>query len=317
MVFHFLFKICSLIPYEFEFVIYFVHITIGLQRHGEKWVFVYLTIFFIRFLMATQATQDDWQLVTRRKRYPDGWRATTTTLNTSLIKPYVPFSHTYAQAVARPPRTHVRPNPTPTHPVYTKNSPLPITLPALHPTMTTKTATSPSTSPPSSPNNRPNTATYISPHSPTALRFPPSPLFKEWRGRCFRCCRTGHVAASCQFPAKCGKCWSDGHVGSRCSAMTRPLNAQAKPFILVTTPQGTTPTVKTYEPDFESMITGTFPHVAPDLPEASFSAHTCFLERDEEYYNELERLQRAIVVSRSDPTPIEKIAELLVQTGMV
>lgn len=69
---------------------------------------------------------------------------------------------------------------------------------------------------------------YFSPHSPTRLRFPPSSTFSEWRGRCFRCCRTGHNAAECRNPMRCGKCWGEGHMGSRCSAQT--LNPAAMPY---------------------------------------------------------------------------------------
>lgn len=36
-----------------------------------------------------------------------------------------------------------------------------------------------------------STGLYISPHSLAKLRFPPSPRFVEWKGRCFRCCLTG------------------------------------------------------------------------------------------------------------------------------
>lgn len=101
-------------------------------------------------------------------------------------------------------------------------------------------------------------------------------------------------------------------MGSRCNAMARPLNAQAKPFKPAPTPK-----VKAFEPDFESLLTSTFPHVPPDLPEARTPVHSCFLERDEDYYLELQRLQRGIVVHRPDPTPLEKIADLIAQTGMV
>ncbi|XP_078158691.1 uncharacterized protein LOC144554246 isoform X2 [Carex rostrata] len=69
---------------------------------------------------------------------------------------------------------------------------------------------------PSPPRSQSKAMFYVSPHSPF-LRFPPSPSYEEWRGRCFKCCRTGHNAASCQNPIKCGKCWLDGHVGTRCT----------------------------------------------------------------------------------------------------
>ncbi|KAF3320615.1 hypothetical protein FCM35_KLT14749 [Carex littledalei] len=118
----------------------------------------------------------DWKVVTRKKPYPTQWRISQQTETQS--KPYLPYTKpTYAQILRR-------------------SSPAP--------TMTSHGRTSPPTSQPPSPTSQATTIYYVSPHSPSRLRFPPSHTFPEWRGRCFRCCRTGHSAAKCRNPKRCG-----------------------------------------------------------------------------------------------------------------
>lgn len=122
-------------------------------------------------------------------------------------------------------------------------------------------STTPHTTPPQSPTNHgKETPTYISPYSPTGLRFPPSPKFTEWKGRCFKCCRTGHAKADCRNPLRCGKCWKTGHTGSRCSLPGLNPNAPAynparKP---TKTPRG--------EPGFSDLLSEPFPR-AKAMPE--------------------------------------------------
>lgn len=108
----------------------------------------------------------------------------------------------------------------------------------------------------------------------------------------------------------------DGHIGARCKGPvpnTTPnqknLNPAAKPF---------KPTqVTLLEPGFDNLLTGTYPHVPPTMPETRTASHTCFIDRDAEYYQELERLKHAIVVKTVDPLKVDKIAELLAETGLV
>lgn len=243
------------------------------------------------------ANQGEWKLVSRRRRYPESWREKTAQPPKTVARPFVPYAQTYAQVVAEP--GVAKTNPTLNH--HPK------------PSLTIAPALTTTTSAPSFPNHRPPSKTYISPHSPTSLRFPPSPFFIEWRGRCFRCCRTGHAAASCRFQAKCGKCWADGHVGSRCPKEPKQsLNPAAKPFLPSAGHEATN-----LEPSFDAMLTGTYPYVPPVMPESRSLMHTCFVERDAEYYSELERLKSAIVVKTADGLEVEKIAKLIAGSGLV
>lgn len=139
-----------------------------------------------RMKSGAQESQGEWQLVQRRRRFPDSWNNNHPP-SPAKAKPYKPYSSylTYAKAVAT--------LPTPTKPPQPLNLPPPANLTGTnnHPTKT--------------PLHIPQ-AIYTCPHSPTTLRFPPSPAFPEWKGRCFRCCRTGHTASVCRNPLKCGRC---------------------------------------------------------------------------------------------------------------
>lgn len=140
-----------------------------------------------------------------------GWQRVTSRKHKPTVQPYKPFdpNFSFASAVRTPSPQHIH-CPNPKHPEPPMNQ-------------TTNTTTSPPASPP------PSQATfYLSPHSPTQLRFPPSSHFNEWRGRCFRCCRTGHSIATCRNPLKCGKCWGEGHTSFRCKG--KSLNPAAMPY---------------------------------------------------------------------------------------
>ncbi|KAF3330066.1 hypothetical protein FCM35_KLT05397 [Carex littledalei] len=133
-------------------------------------------------------SNNGWQVVRRRRSYPANWRYSPPA--TPSARPYHPFSRpTYAQVLLRPPSTA-------TQPLASRPASI--------------------ASPPNSPISSASTPYYVSPHSPSRLRFPPSHTFPEWRGRCFRCCRTGHSAAKCRNPKRCGRCWAYGHIGSKC-----------------------------------------------------------------------------------------------------
>ncbi|KAF3323315.1 hypothetical protein FCM35_KLT12046 [Carex littledalei] len=151
--------------------------------------------------------QCEWQIVTRRRRYPASWSTPTATQQPSPLT-YTPFAHLHSYA------HDVTNNPTP--PIAPNSKPKSL-------------STSCSPSPLSSPKSSSSSTIYYSPHSPTQLRFPPSPRFEEWRGRCFRCCHTSHTSGNYRFPTKCGKCWGEGHVGTRCKETK--LDLAAKPFL--------------------------------------------------------------------------------------
>lgn len=208
-----------------------------------------------------QPTNGDWQEVRRRRPYPAHWRPTTQQPpSPPAANPYIPYSKpTYAQILLQPARSTTPPS-----------------------------QLSPPISQPASPTSNSSTVYYVSPHSPSRLRFPPSHTFAEWRGRCFRCCRTGHSAAKCRNPKRCGKCWSFGHIGSRCKV---EMVAPPPPPILKTTPKS-----RTCEPHFEELLTGSYPYRPPEMPsERPLSLH-CFLERDQEYFSELDKLRQAVVL---------------------
>lgn len=129
----------------------------------------------------------DWQEVRRRKPFPNNWRVSQQTQPPAA--PYQPYSKpSYAQVLRR--------TPSPTNMTYGRKISL-------------------ASSQPTSPTSQASSVYYVSPHSPSRLRFPPSHTYPEWKGRCFRCCRTGHAAAKCRNPKRCGRCWSYGHAGSK------------------------------------------------------------------------------------------------------
>lgn len=133
-----------------------------------------------KFSMAPGA----WQEVSRRKeKFPLGFAAA----EEPKVKPYRRFHYEIL----------LKHNPSPSTSAQTL---------APHKSTLSKPKLMNSTpSPPASP--RAGQATYyISPHSPTQLRFPLSAQFTEWRGRCFRCCRSGYNTATCRNPMCCGKC---------------------------------------------------------------------------------------------------------------
>lgn len=134
----------------------------------------------------------------------------------------------------------------------------------------------------------------------------------------------GHAAAACHFPAKCGKCWADGHIGARCNKLPqglpphqKTLNPAAAPFKPINTAPFNPTQVRRMEPGFDSLLSGTFPHVPPTMPESDYPTQTCFIDRDVAYYQELERLKQAIVVKTVDPLGVDKIIELCADTGLV
>ncbi|KAF3338732.1 hypothetical protein FCM35_KLT17569 [Carex littledalei] len=214
---------------------------------------------------------NDWQVVRRRRRYPDNWR-TPSDVELDKVRPYVPYSTkpTFAEVVARSNSTTIGSG----NSSYTSSS----------------AKTSPASSQPSSPKTPPGAQFYYSPHSPTLLRFPPHSSFPEWRGRCYRCCRTGHTQAKCRNPYKCGKCWKNGHVASRCRVPM--LNPAARPFH---------PNVHAYkpakaEPPFDELLKGEAQPPKPHMPDGRPKEITVFVERDDAFFTEVDRLSNAVVM---------------------
>lgn len=124
---------------------------------------MYTTFELIRKQMAKEGKraatcQGEWQLVQCRCRYPDHWKNPHSS-SPVKAKPFIPYSKSYAQAVTTPPQNSIAPTPPPQKPI----PPPPIQIPTN----------------PSSPSN--HTATYISPHSPTTLRFLPRSPSKNGR----------------------------------------------------------------------------------------------------------------------------------------
>ncbi|KAF3340482.1 hypothetical protein FCM35_KLT16253 [Carex littledalei] len=197
-----------------------------------------------------------WQVVRHScRRYPEGWRATATThpTRTSTYTPYA-LKPTYAQVLVSPP-------PALTNPTSPKTSTI-----------------SPTSTRPSSPTTPKTGTLYVSPYNPTYLRFPPSPSFSEWRGRCIKCCKKGHTKAMCRNPMKCGRCWSVGHMGSQCKAEVVPPTT--------TGPHKATPVseLSKGEPPFDDMLTGPLPVEEPLMPEGRPFKLTCYMARDERHF---------------------------------
>lgn len=208
---------------------------------------------------SSQEMEGAWQIVSRRKGKETLEAQPPVTLPPSALNLYIPFNAKplYSKALSSPPSQSSRPRLVPHNPKPAMAS--------IQPT--------PSSPPPT---NRPTY--YFSPHSPTQLRFPPSSQYEEWRGRCFRCCRTGHNAAICRNPMKCGKCWGDGHVGHRCSVQT--LNPATMPYFM--NRRQTAQTVKKgHTTSFDDLLLKPCPLAAPSLPTARPKRLACFLNHDE------------------------------------
>ncbi|KAF3340747.1 Gag polyprotein [Carex littledalei] len=224
---------------------------------------------------ATQldATGDGWQVVRRRRRFPDHWR-TPADIKIDAVKPYIPyFTHkTYAQAVSGSSLNSSVSSGS------NRTSPAP-----------TNTVSPPSSRPPTPP-TPPGTQYFYSPHSPTLLRFPPLSSYPEWKHRCFNCCRFGHTAAKCRNPRKCGKCWADGHIARHCQ--NPPLN----PASTLTKPLPKNPRHLRTEPLFEELLQESTLPQQHSFPEGRPKKIVCFLDREDSYFREIQRLSRAVIV---------------------
>lgn len=101
-------------------------------------------------------------------------------------------------------------------------------------------------------------------------------------------------------------------MGSRCKTVTaKTLNPKAPLFRPTATP------TKSFEPPFNRLLSGTYSHVLPEMPTTRTPMHTVFVDRDEGYYNELERLKRAIIVRRAYDIGVDRIAEYISSSSLV
>ncbi|KAF3336539.1 hypothetical protein FCM35_KLT19125 [Carex littledalei] len=239
--------------------------------------------------------RETWQVVQRRRRYPNHWRpgpiANLATL-TPRTQTYLPYqaSPTYAQVVASMAPLSAAPR---------LQSPPPPTPPA-------------SPTPPSSPQSP---SFYISPHSPERLRFPPSSRFPEWKGRCFKCCRKGHSVSACRNPLKCGKCWKTGHTGNKCKARLNPAAPPFKPAIAA--PKRPSE----WEPGFGNLLAGPRPLNPHPMPPNRPPKMISYVDRDGEHYHEIAKLQQSAVILYAAclhfQISVAKVAEYAAETKLV
>lgn len=221
-----------------------------------------------------------WQLVTGRRRSSnnDGSFQLGSTIR---VNPYTPFKPLFSQIAASPIPSH-------------KTIPLPPNNTQFKTHREQNREAMTNTSPPASPLTSPppaNPIYYFSPHSPTQLRFPPSSHFTEWRGRCFRCCRTGHNSAACRNPMRCGKCWGEGHLGTRCKS--KALNPAAMPYWSKhpkpTAPKNPPPAL------FDDLLLQPCPMAAKSLPSNRPKRLFAFVDRDAEIASEIAKLENGVV----------------------
>lgn len=250
-----------------------------------------------------------WTTVTRRKPFPAKWRHAPEPLPTT--KPFSPYQASFAQVVRRSPTndTLARTIPKPHLPKQIPNILTPANLPP-HNTPLTNLAPLLPLSNTTSTNPSLARNQYTTTHTSPGLRFPPSPTFPEWRGRCFRCCQKGHTVASCKNLTKCGRCWGDGHIGLRCTRSSKPQPKPRSPAPQLNTLQ---------EPSFDELLQGSYPYTPRLLPQGRVAKTYCYIARDEGHIKEMERLRRGVVLYAPDievDLTIEEVAEYAAMTGL-
>lgn len=209
----------------------------------------------------------EWQLVHRRKGKTPATAQPSSSPQPNF-KPYIPYQPKplYSQVLlSKPPQRQAQNHTSSTHLMATN-------------------------SPPSSPPQTKPTW-YISPHSPTQLRFPPSAQYPEWKGRCFRCCRSGHNSTVCRNPMRCGKCWGEGHTGLRCQ--TKMLNPAALPYWSSKTKQP--PQQAPFKKSFEDLLLKPCPLSGPTMPANRPTRLAYFADRDPAFLQEMEKLNNGVV----------------------
>lgn len=69
---------------------------------------------------------------------------------------------------------------------------------------------------------------------------------------------------------------------------------------------------------FDEMLTGPFPHAPADMPPNRPNEILCYLDRDEDYFKEVEHLQqRAVIMTSLEDLQVDFVAELAARTEVV
>lgn len=224
--------------------------------------------------------EEPWQLVTRRKTKPTENINTHTTTKPTTFKPYS-TQPSYADMVRTAPPISPHPQPKPNNQPTTNSKP-------------------------------PQSAKgdyYVSPHCASQLRFPPSSRYVEWKGRCFRCCRMGHSTSRCQNPKRCGRCWGQGHIGRFCRIGDQSrFNVDTLAKIVD----------KRNEPHFEELFQGNLYPI--DLPDDRPQKIVCFIERDDQYYEEMGKLDNVVIMfnpSLEVDLTLDQVGQYAASSGLV
>lgn len=113
---------------------------------------------------------------------------------------------------------------------------------------------------------------------------------------------------------KCGRCWKEGHPGTRC--LTKKKVPGEQPALNPPKPNLQPP----FEPLFDDLLEGPLPHRWPDMPAARPEMMSCFLDKDEEYEEELFRLRQGVVVQAigwEGDLRVDAVVAYAVATGLV
>lgn len=89
----------------------------------------------------------------------------------------------------------------------------------------------------------------------------------------------------------------DGHVVHQCKVST--LNPAAQPFYL-DSQKGLVQTPRHLEPAFTDVVITKEGLPETTLPEQKGPFHVCFIERDEAFHREVEKLSHAVVIHEVD-----------------
>lgn len=106
----------------------------------------------------------------------------------------------------------------------------------------------------------------------------------------------------------------DGHIASGC---TNPI---LNPVARLSNPILPLPRPKTEEPGFDELLNPTNPSVHTVFPASSVRKTFSFINRDDAYFEELNRLQNAVIVyteGQEPPVTVEQIVDMAVETKLV
>lgn len=120
--------------------------------------------------------------------------------------------------------------------------------------------------------------------------------------------------ANCRFQRKCGKCWANGHIGTNCTKVGSATVAASAPGAALPRP------VAKLEPGFDELLSDPMPYPQPLMPEGRPQKVDCFIERDEDYFLEMEALSKAVVVYNlgfKRELSVDTVANYAVKSGLV